>query len=370
MSRIFLVTWATAKARGCCLLHGCATLPPALSIQFFNRTAGTPAVHRSFWILIGYLLINGCASGPEVDSTIHQTDKGAVYLERIADRSFQAAHPIKLELVTVARVLHGVMVKDEQDFLQTMVAGTASVSSAFSDEEVGFLAPLIAEGLTKAAPDQQVGFRIVQTGAPVYSQTVGGGVGSSEPPLHLSPSETTSGAVYAYGRSLYLTITQLRHRAERPDTINMANRRLPDLTGLAKRDVLFLPESARRPDSYRGQNSTDATLVIDYELLSALPLSSTPPASAAQSQAPTKSDGQSFSPVQSITGPAKPPEPSGAEAQELQTIKEQINKKDTEVEALRKELQDIKRQLAEQEAERDTLKRKGKSAPKHQESAR
>ena len=63
--------------------------------------------------------------------------------------------------------------------------------------------------------------------------------------LELRPKETTSGVIHAYGQSLYLTITEYRVRTESANTINMANRRLPDSSGLINHTVLFLPEAAK-----------------------------------------------------------------------------------------------------------------------------
>lgn len=287
-------------------------------------------VYRPFLIclLIGSVVASSaCSTGPEVDVTLHESPQGAVYLERISDRSFQAAHPIRIDSSTIALVLRGVLVRGDQGVLQNLLAGKPDALRAFSDDDVAYLAPLISEGLMRAAPDQEVGFRIEQIGPPGYSETAGAGIGSSEPPLTLHPRESTSGAIYAYGRSLYFTLTQYRHRPEPATTINMANRRLPDTTGLVNHTVLFMPESAKRPDSYRNARSTDATLVIDYELLASLPASSGAAAS-----------------VQSAPAPATTQAPT--------TGKPEPAQKDSDIEALRKELQEIKRQLAEQEAER------------------
>jgi hypothetical protein len=133
--------------------------------------------------------------------------------------------------------------------------------------------------------------------------------------------------IHAYGRSLYLTLTEYRLRTEPANTINMANRRLPDSTGLINHTVLFVPEAAKRPDSYLDARSTDKTLVIDYALLAALPDSAGSPSSES-------------SPPPMAAPPA--------------TTKEKGDpaKNDSEIEALRKELEEIKRQLAEQDAER------------------
>lgn len=294
----------------------------------------------------------GCTTGRQIDETIAKTAKGSVALERIPDLRFQAAHPIALDREIFVRSLHGVQVIEKQDVLHTLVGGKSNAFPAFSEDDLAFLAPLIAEGLAKAAPDQQVAFRILQRGAPVYSQRTGAGVGSSEPPLTLSPEEFTSGNIFAYGRSLYLSLSEVRHRRERPDTINMANRRLPDPTGLVGRDILFAPDTALRSDMAPpfAQDSAAKTLVIDYELLMKLPASAgytaTPSRSAEASQPANqagKTDAEAASTVQS----------SDLEAIKLEAIKEEMKKKDSELEELRKELGDIKRQL-DQQAERSS----------------
>ena len=61
-----------------------------------------------------------------------------------------------------------------------LVVGEPEAVRAFRDETVEYLAPLLVEGLTRAASDQQVGFRVVQAKA---------------------PAESTNGSLYAYGRS-------------------------------------------------------------------------------------------------------------------------------------------------------------------------
>lgn len=293
-----------------------------------------------------FLYMYGCALRPEVDVTLAESPLGAVYLERIPDRTFQAAHPIKISEDTMARVLRGLLVKENQGLLNQFISGAAAPQRAFTDEEVQFLAPLLSNGLTRAAADQQIGFRVIQRGPTAYSQTVGASVGSSEPPLRLSPPETTSGGLYAYGRSLYVTLREYRRRPEGPDTINMPNRRIPDSTGLANRTVLFVPESARRPASYRGKDDSGVTVAIDYELLAALPLASTVPASS--------SGARPIEPVPtpSIQGSAE----SGADPQ-LRSLQDQMHQKNVELEELRKELRDIRQQLNDPSTTRSPAQR-------------
>jgi hypothetical protein len=268
------------------------------------------------------LLFPGCSTGPEPVIQIDESHQGAVYLKRISDRSFQYAHPITIDPSTIALALRGIVIRDNQEALQNRV-GTADARRAFSGSEVGYLAPLITEGLRRAASDQQVEFTVRQGGSGL-SERAGAGVGS-EPPMSVQPRESTNGVLYAYGRSLYVTLTRYRSRQEPTTIINMANRKVSDATGLANRTVSFVPEAAKRPESYLDARSTGHTLVIDWELLAMLPEASSVPASAQ-------------------SAPVPPQATNGVNAEPV--------RKDAEIEALRKELQEIKKQLAEQQAER------------------
>jgi hypothetical protein len=279
--------------------------------------------------LLVALLFPGCSTGPELVIKIDESPQGAVYLKRISDRSLQYAHPITIDPSTIALVLSGIVIRDNQGSLQNGI-GTADARRAFSGSEVGYLAPLITEGLRRAASDQQVEFTVMQVGQP---ERAGSGVGP-EPPTSVQPRESTNGVLNAYGRSLYVTLTRYRSREEPTTIINMANRKVSDATGLANRTVSFVPEAAKRPESYLDARSTGHTLVIDWELLAMLPEASSVPASAQSAPVPP--------PSQAASGEnADPP------------------KKDAEIEALRKELQEIKKQLAEQQAER------ARSQPQH-----
>jgi len=276
------------------------------------------------------LALPACTTRPDLDLTIHESERGAVYVERISDRSFHATHPITLSADTMARVLRGVVVKDSRGVvLGNLIPGKPEVGQAFEDKDVEYLAPLLVEGLTRAASDQQVGFRVVQLSAPANSQIAGltfclsdlrsPGVCESEQSSGAISEEATAGSLYVYGQSLYLTLTEYRYRTNRAETSTTSNRRIFNPAGMANRTVLFVPESVKRPDSYRTALSTDATLVIDYGLLATMPAASDIRSATAQ--------------------PATP-------------VKGEPTQRDTDIDEVRKELQEIKKKLAEQEEER------------------
>ena len=296
----------------------------------------------SFVIALVLLSSWSCASTPEVDLLLAEAPGGTVYLERISDRHFQAAHPITILPETMDRVLRGILIKEDQGLLRQLSSGPSNPAQAFTDEEVKFLAPLLTEGLGRAAPDQQVGFRLSQSGSATFAQSAGAGVGSSEPPLQRSPVETTTGSLYAHDHSLYVTLAKYRHRQERPDTINMPNRRVPDATGLTNRTLSFTPESASRADSDGGIHSPGATLGIDLEFLSTLPVEATgsmPPSTQPPRAFTSETDSQ------------------------VRDLQEQMHQKNVELEALRKELQDIRRQPIDPSAGSNSSTTKPKPAP-------
>jgi hypothetical protein len=285
---------------------------------------------RSFLCRLVCLLLTasawGCASTPELDVVIAESPRGSVYLERIPDRTFQAAHPLKMHRDTLARALRGILIKPDPGLLRSLMVRESAMMPAFTEEEVRFLTPLVEEGLARAASDQQVGFRLIQPG-PGPERLVGAEVGSSDS-APTPQSVRSTGFLYAYGRSLYVTLREYRVRPE-ADRINMANRDIPDRTGLLNRDVSFVPAAAARPESYRRPSSPTTTVVIDYELLAALPPDSPAPTQPASNrEAPS----------------AQAPSPGSSTDAQLQRLQEQMQQKHVELEELRKELQELRRQ--------------------------
>lgn len=283
------------------------------------------------------ILLSGCMTGSHVDVIVQESAQGRISLDRIPDRRFQATHPIRLDQALISRSLQGLMVREETGLLRALSMNQPLTAPAFSQQDIAFLAPAITDALRQAAADQRVGFRLIQRG-----ERAGAAVGSSEPPLRHSTEETTSGTVFVYGHSLFITLTEYRHRRDAPDTVNMPNRRLPQPGVELNRHLAFTPAEALRSDRFAPAFIDDPTnlLIIDYEALAKLPLSSTPPTAS-----PRTADRPQPSPTPEPIAPA-------ATDSELHTIKEEMKKRASEVEELRKELQDIKRQLGEQQGNR------------------
>jgi hypothetical protein len=279
--------------------------------------------------------------------------KGAVYIERIPDTKFQAAHPVKIEREVIARTLRGVYARTETSVIQSVLfnSGDSAVARAFSDEDVDYLAPLIVKGLSQAASDQRIGFRVAHP-APMIARSLGGGaaIGSSDP-VPSAGRETTAANLYAYGTSLHVTITKYRYRPDRPDTINMPNRRLPDDTGLKKTEIFFYPVEARRPDAYQPTKLLGeplfTTLVIDHQMLAKLPPAMlVPPAPKTAEPDKTVMPGNgkpSPSPAKTESLPA-----GSFSSTDQQTVKD--------MDALKAQMEELRRQMQQQQEEMEKLK--------------
>lgn len=249
-------------------------------------------------------------------------------LRTTSDQSIHATHPINLEPGLLAQILKGIKIQEQERGIQQLLAGSSSPVPVFSDDQIQFLAPLLAQGLRQATPDQHIAYRVQTTHKGSF--------------LESSTTETTAGSLYAYGRQLYVTLSQYRYSPTRPNmnfSYGSYGSRLPDYSGLRNRIVLFTPKSAQRSDSFdppEGEKSTDRVLAIDYELLQ-----HTPAAKTAE---------QTASPLQ-WAAPTAGTSASEAPAPSTETLAQ-------EVENLKKELRSVQKQLGNQTPKPDSLKRK------------
>jgi hypothetical protein len=238
--------------------------------------------------------------------------------------------------------LKGIHVQDQGDrLLQRLLAGPSAPVPAFSDEQIQFLAPRLAEGLHAASPDQQVEYR-VQT---LYEGSM----------LEHSYTETTAGSLYASGQQLFVTLSQYRYSKVRTN-INVRNINYQsvglDYNGLKGRILVFTPKAAQRSDSFvppPGGKATDRFLAIDYRVLQQAPVATT---------GHTASEGAGASDSSPPTAEAL----AKREA-EIQGLRDRVNKNASEMETLRKELQSVQDQLGSQATGQDDQKRKTIPSP-------
>jgi hypothetical protein len=294
-----------------------------------RRLSHKPSIFLALLCVIG----TACSTTAPTGKILFEDPRGTVSLQAMADQSIQATQPITLDPTLIAQVLKGMTVQDQERGIQRLLAGRSSPVPVFSDDQIQFLAPLLAEGLRTAAPTERVAYR-VQTTHP----------GSM---LESSITETTAGSLYAYGRQLYVTLSQYRYAPTRANlNVNDTAYRMtrPDSSGLRDRTLLFTPSAAQRSDAFdlpTGGKSTDRFLAIDYQLLQQAP------AAAATAGQPAPQMGQTAPIRETSVGTST----SGGSAQSTEALAQ-------EVEALRKELQSVQKQLGNQPTTQDSPKRK------------
>ncbi|MCP9447576.1 MAG: hypothetical protein NNA22_08415 [Nitrospira sp.] len=152
-------------------------------------SSNVPACSVAGLSLFFSLLATGCSAlfvgyGEPVT---HKSTKGTVYLKPIIDRSFTADHPAVIDHATLLTPIQGLMAEDVTDSSADMPVDGGKPMRIFSDEDAEFLAPLLADGLSRAKPNHIVGFTV--------SPSAGSG------------AEPAAGIIYRYHDSLHITIS-------------------------------------------------------------------------------------------------------------------------------------------------------------------
>lgn len=245
--------------------------------------------------LLGFLLLSACSTVGKPDFVLIETEREEVYVERINDQQFNASHPIRIPESTMLSILRGIATQAEPGFFSGVLPNPVNV---FTEDQTQLLAPLFCEGLMQAAADQQVTFRLNHTGA---------------------PGDVKTGFLFVYRKSLYITLPWIRTESRYG-----AGGNAPAKT------IVFSPLSAKRPDSYQLTPFSHNTVIVDYELITARPGSSSNQLSATD-----------------ITdlAPSKTTRPDSAQdgvAGQLRMLHDQMRAKKLEVETLHKELQEMR----------------------------
>jgi hypothetical protein len=217
-------------------------------------------------LLLALLCVAGtaCSTTAQTGTILFEDARGSVSLQTIYNPLVQASHPIRLEPALLAQLLTGLKIHDDgigPHRLATGFAGQPSTHPLFSEDQIQFLAPLLAEGLRTATPNQSIEYRVVTTHE-----------GSNR--FQSATTETTAGSLYAYGRELYVILSQYRYN---PMRTNMDFGDIPyrsqeplDYSGLRYRTLRFTPKAALRtdiPNPPTMEKYPNRFVAVDYQLL-------------------------------------------------------------------------------------------------------
>jgi hypothetical protein len=294
-------------------------------------------------ILLALLCLAGtaCSTTAPTGKIIFDDPRGTVSLQTISDQSIQANHPINLEPALLSQLLTGLEIHEggvgPHRRVESGFAGQPSTYPLFSKDQIQFLAPLLAEGLRTATVNQFVEFRVVTTKE-----------GSNR--FQSATTETTLGSLYAYGRQLYVILTQYNYNPMQTN-LNFAeashrSQDPLDYSGLKHRTLRFTPQAALRtdsPDPPTMEKPTDRFVAVDYQLLQqAWRNLEAKKQAARQLESGTTSVAASQEAARAAEARAQAAEAQArtAEAQARQT--EALSQ---EVETLKKQLESIQKQL-------------------------
>ena len=274
----------------------------------------------SIFLLLLCFVAAGCSTTAPNNTILFEDPRGTVSLQAMADQSIQATHPITLKPILISQILRGMEVQDQERGIQRLLTGPSSPVPVFSDDQIQFLAPLLAEGLRSAALDQRVAFRVLT----IHEGSM----------LESSKTETTSGYLYAYGRQLCMILTLYRYSPLQRNMLKATDlaykSRDPDDTGLLGHILLFTPRAAQRTDQIDPpamEKTTDRFLAIDYQLLQEAP--------------PIATTTEQTKPQMDRTSQTRE-SPTGTNASEVSTPSTEALAQ--EVEALKKEMRSLKQQ--------------------------
>ena len=198
-------------------------------------------IHLVFLTFVGAGLIGACS--PRQFTTVTIYDKPAAYVrlefDRTVEKGTEHSHPVSLTPEQISAVLGGVRIEEplalvRGDILQR--EPVPQVHPAFTDKEITFFAPLLAQALSKATPEEVVTF---------YQTRY----------LSATSRDVTSGGLFVRGDELHLILANYRSHTHYMADVGMAETqddRLTPMQSLAPQGgrLNFEPYSAKweRPD--------------------------------------------------------------------------------------------------------------------------
>ncbi len=318
--------------------------------------------------LLGLTLMGAMAAGcSSTSATVQQSTatqpSGSVRLEEVADWEFEAAHPSAIDAPTLDSLLRAVMISETQTDLSNLPVDGSKPMRVFSDEDVRYLAPLLAQALSQAQPEYVVAFRL--------SSSAGSG------------SEPTAGTLYVRNERLYLTLSEHHGTLTKIESSLFGG-------GRPARVVTIAPESAGQIEQVLpsiGQGRQLKSLAIDYRVFAKKPepastmtagmvapapqrVLSMPArvlvASAAEEQLPKNAPSSQQPTAAKPTVQASPAQDErlNETLQELQDARQAMARKDAKISALRRDLESMRTQLETRDKELRAVKTNQQTQPK------
>jgi hypothetical protein len=193
--------------------------------------------------LVGAGLINACSPRQFTTITIYDAPNAFVRLEfdQTVRKGTEHSHPISIRPEQLAAVLAGVRIEEPIALVRGDILHrdpSPPIHPAFTDKDIAFFAPLLAQALSKATPEEVVSF---------YQSR----------PISTITREVTSGGLFIQGEELHLILanyrSQTRYMADM-GVVETQDDRLTPMQSLAPQAgrLNFDPHSAKREKASGG----------------------------------------------------------------------------------------------------------------------
>lgn len=317
--------------------------------------------------LLGVTLMGALAAGCSSAAASRQhhaatQPRGSVGLEEVADWEFEASHPTSIDAATLGSLLRAVVIAEAQTDMSNLPVDGSKPMTVFSDEDVRYLAPLLAQALSQAQPEYVVAFRL--------SSSAGSG------------SEPTAGTLYVKNDRLYLTLSEHHGSVAKTEPTWLGS-------GRPARLVSIMPTSAGQiepalPAVIQGRQHMKS-LVIDYNQFAQKPEPAPMTAgTAAPSFQPAKAPASAAAmtpeaavkhqpsaqtpPLEKVTVTVPPAEDErlSETLQALQDARDAMARKDAKISALRRDLEGMRMQLETKDKELRAVKSTQQTQPKRE----
>ncbi len=138
-------------------------------------------------LLMSTLLIGGCARLPYTTQVLHEDPRVMVKLVREVDGS-RYAHPVTVTSMEMAAILRGFSLREQKSLPMRWFQEEKPPMTAFREDEVQTLAPLLVEALQKAGPNERVAYSLYAPGKnpAYYREETSGWVAVQDKYFHLT----------------------------------------------------------------------------------------------------------------------------------------------------------------------------------------
>jgi hypothetical protein len=331
-----------------------------------SRSFLTQTLNSGF---LGLILMGATAAGcsstaASVQQKAATQPEGSVRLEEVADWEFEASHPSSIDVATLYRLLRAVVIAETQTDLSNLPVDGSKPMAVFSDEDVRYLAPLLAQALSQAQPEYVVAFRL--------SSSAGSG------------SEPTAGTLYVKNDRLYFTLTEHNGSLAKTEPTWLGSGRPARLVNITPASAGQIEQAL--PAATQGRQQMKS-LAIDYAQFVKKP---EPAPMTAATVAPTSQPVPTMAgrPVGAVTPEPSVKIPTAAHPpatekvavdlspvedeqlndtlQELQDARDAMARKDAKITALRRDLESMRMQLETKDKELRAVKSTQQTQPKRE----